>query len=151
MMFNRNISNNLQVAIKNLWGVRNTQERNKYLGLLALVEKSRRQAFGEVKIKLWKKLQCQKKKFLSQNGKYILLKAMALVLSTYIMSCFKLLWSLCLTSENLMSNFQWGKRKEEHKIQWQSWEKMFKPKCKGGLQFKNLQNLNLALLAKQGR
>ena len=40
--------------------------------------------------------------------------------------------------------------KDENKIPWLSWEKMCEPKSNGGMSFKNLKLLNLALLAKQG-
>lgn len=65
----------------------------------ALIERSRRQAFTKIKSQLWKKLQYWKEK--------LLLKAVALTLPTYSMSCFQLPGDLCIELENLMARFWW--------------------------------------------
>lgn len=52
-----------------------TQRYDTYLGLPALVGKSRVAAFKSIKEQIWKRLQDWKIKFLSQAGKEILLKA----------------------------------------------------------------------------
>ena len=87
---------------------------------------------------------------LSKVGKEVLIKAMALAIPTYTISCFKLPDSLCDEITNMIRNFWWGQRHEERKIPWISWEKLCEPKEGGGLGFKNLKLFNLALLAKQG-
>ena len=63
------------------------------------------------------------------------------------MSCFKLSDSLCDDLMGMIRNF-WWRQKEERKITWLSWEKMCKPKCNGGMRFKDLKLFNKALLAK---
>lgn len=65
LTFSRNVSNGSKVAIHKLWGIRMPQQHDKYLGLSAIVGRSRRCAFGEIKQKLWSKLQSWKKKLLS--------------------------------------------------------------------------------------
>ena len=87
---------------------------------------------------------------LSKVGKEVLIKAMALAIPTYTISCSKLPDSLCDEITNMIRNFWWGQRHEERKIPWISWEKLCEPKEGGGLGFKNLKLFNLALLAKQG-
>lgn len=86
-----------------MWGINAKSQQAKYLGLSAIIGKSRHHAFGEVKSWLWKKLQCWKKKLLSQEGKEVLLKAFSLALPTYTLSCFKLSGGLCTELENLMA------------------------------------------------
>ena len=91
-----------------------------------------------------------KEKILSKAGKEILIKAVAQAISTYTMSCFKLLNAFCEDLTSMIRNFWWGQRKDEKKTDWLSWEKMCELKANGGMGFKKLQQFNLALLAKQG-
>jgi hypothetical protein len=39
---------------------------------------------------------------------------------------------------------------DEHKAHWVSWSDMMKPKCEGGLGFKDIYAFNLSMLARQG-
>ena len=87
----------------------------------------------------------------SKVGKEILIKAVALAIPTYIMSCFKLPNSLCEDFTSMIRNFWWGQRQEEKKISQLSWEKTCEPKSCGGMGFKNLKLFHLALLVKQGQ
>lgn len=91
-----------------------------------------------------------KEKLLSQGGKEILLKVIALAIPMHAMSCFKLLITLCSKLENLMSNFWWGQKDNEQKIHWIKWNRMCNPKSYGGLGFKKLNIFNMALIAKKG-
>lgn len=50
----------------------------------------------------------------------------------------------------IMQQFWWGQKEKEKKIHWCSWHKMGFAKEAGGLGFRNLENLNIVVLAKQG-
>lgn len=52
--------------------------------------------------------------------------------------------------DSIISNFWWGQRENEGRIQWRSWKSLTKSKHSGGLGFKDFSNFNLALLAKLG-
>ncbi|KAJ9163916.1 hypothetical protein P3X46_023538 [Hevea brasiliensis] len=66
------------------------------------------------------------------------------------MNCFRLPKALCKDINNLVANFWWGQQKEERRIHWIAWDRICEAKSKGGFGFKELQNFNMALLAKQG-
>ena len=66
------------------------------------------------------------------------------------MSCFKFPDSLCDELTRMIRNFWGGQKQDEKKKAWLSWDKMCVPKACGGMGFKKLKPLNLALLAKQG-
>ena len=70
---------------------------------------------------------------LSKVGKEVLIKAVALVMPTYTMSCFKILDSLCEELKTMIRKFWWGQRKDENKISWLSWEKICESKSNGGM------------------
>ena len=57
--------------------------------------KNKRSTFNDIKEKLGRKLSEWKEKMLSNVGKEILIKAVALAIPIYTMSCFKLLNALC--------------------------------------------------------
>jgi hypothetical protein len=61
-----------------------------YLGLPALIGRSRMSSFKAIKGKIWEHMNGWKEKFLSQARKEILLKAVIQAVPTYTMSVFKL-------------------------------------------------------------
>lgn len=66
------------------------------------------------------------------------------------MSIFKLPISLVKELNRLMQHFWWGQQEHTRKIHWISWDKMGKSKAVGGLGFRELEDFNVVLLAKQG-
>lgn len=52
--------------------------------------------------------------------------------------------------ESLISRYWWGGDDEKHKIHWDAWQMLCKPKSKGGMSFQSMREFNEALLAKQG-
>lgn len=89
-----------------------------------------------------------KEKLLLAVGKEFLIKAIAQAIPTYTMICFKLPNAICDELNSLVSQVWWGQKREERKMVWISWEKLYTSKDKGGMGFKDLKNFNLALLAK---
>ncbi|KAL1204376.1 putative ribonuclease H protein [Cardamine amara subsp. amara] len=57
-------------------------------------------------------------KFLSEGGKEVLLKAVALAMPTYAMSCFKLPVSICEEIDYTLSKFWWGSDNGKRKMSW---------------------------------
>jgi hypothetical protein len=132
-----------------LVGVRASQRYDTYLGLPALVGKSRVREFQNLKDKVKRRVSDWKTKLLSQAGKEILLKAVVQAIPTYSMSIFLLPKDLCKDINKVMQKFWWGQKEEEKKIHWMKWEKMGLSKAQGGMGFRDLICFNKALLAKQ--
>ncbi|KAL6228202.1 hypothetical protein ACLB2K_002156 [Fragaria x ananassa] len=82
-------------------------------------------------------------------GREILIKSVALAVPTFPMHCFKFPSTLCTEIDYVIANFWWGQKDSEFKIHWKSWAFLGQPKDCGGLGFRNLNDFNIALLAKQ--
>lgn len=67
------------------------------------------------------------------------------------MSAFLLPLSLGEERERMLNSFHWGSKKNGSRgINWLRWSKLTKRKNHGGLNFRNLEAFNLAMLGKQG-
>ncbi|XP_059458257.1 uncharacterized protein LOC132187840 [Corylus avellana] len=128
---------------------RASQRCDTYLGLPALVGKTRVREFQFLKDKVKRRVSDWKTKLLSQAGKEVLLKAVVQGIPTYSMSIFLLPKELCKELNKMMQQFWWGHSKEAHKIHWMSWERMSMAKANGGMGFRDIVCFNKALLAKQ--
>jgi hypothetical protein len=140
----------VKTDILNVAGVSTIQSYERYLGLPALVGRSKVSSFADIKGKVWEWLNGWKEKFLSQVRREILLKAIIQAIPTYTVSVFQLPKSLCKEINSMMGRFWWGAKENETKIAWMSWNHMGKAKAKGCMGYKDLERFNMVLLAKQG-
>ena len=90
-----------------------------------------------------------KAKFISKVGRETLIKTVAQAIPTYSMGIFKILKALCDIINSTLAKYWWGQTKNEKKIHWINWKKLCNPKEMGGMGFRDIHALNLALLAKQ--
>ena len=114
-----------------------------------VISRTKDKIFGFVRENIKRRLQNWKNKFLSLAGKEAILKAVAMAIPTYVMSCFKLPKKLCKDISALMANFWRGETNGRNKMHWISWERMTRKRNEGGLGFKDLKAFNKALLGKQ--
>ena len=94
-------------------------------------------------------MQGWKERLLSQGGREVLIKAVLQVMPTFTMVCFKIPKSLWKDNESLIWKFWWGYKGDKRKTHLLGWKKLCKPKCQGGLGFKDIENFNLTMLGKQ--
>ena len=133
LFFSNNASFATKEEVKNLLGVPEIKEYERYLGLPAVVGRRKKASLNYIKDRVWGTLQGWKEKILSQAGKEVLLKAVVQAIPTFAMSCFRLPIGLCQDIEKLIRKFWWGQRGDRRKIHWAKWEVLCQPKSKGGL------------------
>jgi hypothetical protein len=120
IFFSRNTSQDRRDEILRLSGLTETNRFDTYLGLPALIGKSKVQAFKIIKDRVGQKLTNWKVKFLSKAGKEVLLKAVVQAIPSYSMSVFLLPTSLCKDLNRLMQKIWWKNGANSSGIHWMS-------------------------------
>ncbi|XP_042964722.1 uncharacterized protein LOC122298944 [Carya illinoinensis] len=131
-------------------GLEEAKSYEKYLGLPAYVGKQKLNAFKPVLDNIRARMHSWSVRFLSQAGKEVLLKSVIQAIPTYCMSIFKLPKAILNSINSLMQRFWWGMKGDRSKIKWLSWKTLGISKEEGGLGYRDFENFNVALLAKQG-
>ena len=116
LFFNKIVYDITKELLKNLLGVLEIKEYEKYLGLPVVVERRKKVSLNYIKDRVWGKLQGWKEKLLSQVENEVLLKTMVQVIPTFAMSCFKLPIGLFQDIEMLFQKIWWDQRGERRKI-----------------------------------
>ncbi|XP_042980012.1 uncharacterized protein LOC122310200 [Carya illinoinensis] len=150
IFFNSNTKPDTQLSILELAGIKATKAFDKYLGLPSYVGRNKQKAFSSLLDKVKGKMSNWKVNMLSQGGKEILLKSVLQAIPTYSMGIFLLPKVILRRLNQLLQSFWWGRKDNRSKIHWISWKTIGKQKSKGGLGFRDFEQFNLALLAKQG-
>ncbi|XP_050125570.1 uncharacterized mitochondrial protein AtMg00310-like [Malus sylvestris] len=122
----------------------------KYLGLQANFGHSKKVIFKEVRENIETRIAGWAKQFLSQAGKEVLVKAVAMAMLNYAMSCFKLPIGVCRDIEKVIRNYRWRGNEQQKGVHWISWDQLMKQKQYGGLGFRDIQCFNLAFMANIG-
>ncbi|XP_062213692.1 uncharacterized protein LOC133914648 [Phragmites australis] len=121
-----------------------------YLGLPTAAGRGNSEVFNFVPARVRGFVGGWAEKNLSCAAREVLLKANAQSVPTYSMSCFKLPPVVCRKLTSYVSNYWWSSSLDKHKIHWQRWEKLTRPKCQGGIGFRDFTLFNQAMLGKQG-
>ena len=120
----------------------------KYLGLSETFGRSKRDVFTGMVDNIRQRSQSWTIRFLSGAGKHVMLQSVLTSLPTYSMSTFKIPSSLCRRIQSILTTFWWDSSPDKRKIAWVAWSVMVRPKCLGGLGFKNIEDYNDSLLGK---
>ena len=146
--FGKNVKPETKRRMRNLLGIHNEGGGGKYLGLPEQFDKKKSELFRYIVERVKEKTQGWNKKYLSQAGKEVMLKAVALAMPIYSMNVFKLPKEICSEICGILAKFWWGSGGNSG-MHWLAWDRLSLPKREGGLGFRDLESFNLALLGKQ--
>lgn len=124
----------MKAEIKGTLGIDKEGGEGSYLGLPKCFSGSKIKLLNFIKEKLQGRLQGWFAKTLSQGGKKILLKSVAMALTIYAMCCFKLPKDVCEKLTSAMMEFWRSFGNNKKKIPWVAWTKICKDKELGGLE-----------------
>ncbi|KAL6218194.1 hypothetical protein ACLB2K_011409 [Fragaria x ananassa] len=149
LFFSPNTDSALVQTLSTLFGISSVTNPGKYLGLPTVWGRSKVSALAYVRESINRKLTGWNSGSLTQAGKEILIKSIAMAVPAYPMMCFRFPKSICRKINSLIAQFWWG-NKGESGIHWLRWSALGCPKSQGGMGFRSLEDFNQALLAKQG-
>ncbi|XP_010696021.2 uncharacterized protein LOC104908596 [Beta vulgaris subsp. vulgaris] len=147
--FSGGVCRERQEELINLLQMKKVEKHQKYPGIPTICGRSKKMLFRGLLDRMWKKLRGWKEKLLSRAGKEVLIKAVIQAIPTYLMGVYKFPVAIIHEFKSAMARFWWGGSGDERKMHWLSWDKLCKPKCLGGLGFKDLEVFNDALLGRQ--
>lgn len=138
-----------KASVKNTFGIQDVSNPEKYLGLPSIVGKCKRRAFHSIIEKIRKRISTWNKRWLSQAGKEVFIKAVLQAIPSYTMSVFLLPQTLCEEIDKIIRSYWWSKDGFKKGMAWIRWQTMCKGKWDGGLGFRSMECFNKALIGKQ--
>nr|GMD54279.1 uncharacterized protein LOC109165997 [Ipomoea batatas] len=148
--FSANVSQQSRHEIVHTLGVQQGNIVGRYLGLPSLVGKNKKAILGYLKDNILNRVRSWNSRFLSRAGRAILIKNVLQAMPCYAMMVFLLLVDLCNDIETILNRFWWtGTVGHGQGLRWKTWSRLCVPKEKGGLGFRRIREMNLALLGKQ--
>ena len=139
IIFGSKVTEEKKIRVKDILGIETEGGEGMYLGLSESFSGSKIKLLNFIKEKLKGRFRGWFAKSLSQGGKEILLKSIALAFPVYAMSCFRLSKDLCSKLTSAMTEYWWSSGNNRHKIAWVTWQKLCKKKELGGLGFHDIE------------
>ncbi|XP_024008064.1 uncharacterized protein LOC112084035 [Eutrema salsugineum] len=149
IMFGDRVDPDLKRSVKNTIGISTEGGMAMYLGLPEQICGSKKKVFSFVHERLSNRVNNWSARLLSKGGKEIQIKSVAQTVPTYVMSCFLLPKGVTDKLRSAIANFWWSSKQTSSGIHWIAWDKICISQDMGGLGFRDLNDFNLALLAKQ--
>ena len=135
--------------LRNQRGLKKLPKGTIYLWVPLLLSSSKKKDFAYLKENLESKASSWKRKSLSWMGKATQVKYVALATPLYTMSSFLIPKCLCEEMDSMLRKFWWSPSKNSNRYFTPlAWDNLCQPKNLGGLGFRHVSDINMALLSK---
>jgi hypothetical protein len=117
VFFSKGCPEGRRQSVKNILSVPNETPNEKYLGMPSDIGRLTNGAFKYLKDRIWKKIQGWLEQTLASGGKEVLIKLVAMAISTFSMSCFRFTQGLmpshqCNASETMVGKQRWQEKNQ---------------------------------------
>ncbi|XP_026451664.1 uncharacterized protein LOC113351990 [Papaver somniferum] len=146
--FSKSISRCRQNDIADLLQMKTMKLSDRYLGVPLFLNRSKVLSFQPLIDQMQRKLDGWKEKLIPQARRAVQIQAVLNSVALYQMSCFPIPNATIRKLNTLQRRYWWGHHPNQKGLNPRAWNKIFLPNRFGGLEFKNLEKFNLALLAK---
>lgn len=144
-----NIVDTMRTVLPNIIGMKLVQSHSKYLGLPTIISSNKPETFKDVEEKVSKKIQRLENYDIVMGRKGHPDQSLPASSAHFSMSCFKLPKSMSERLNALMLRFWWNGGKKKHGIHWARKDLILREKSLGGIGFRYMDFLNVALPMKQ--
>lgn len=114
----------------------------KYLGMPLLHSRVTKVTYNGLLEKVQSRLAASNRKCLSLAGRATLIQAVTSSIHVYTMQTVKLPSSICEDLDRINRDFFWGGSGKKQKVHLCQWDLVCHPKCRGGLSFKKIADMN---------
>lgn len=149
VFFSKGVPAETRDRLHNILGMKHVHKFHKYLGLPTISGRSKKELFRDIKERVDAKVSGWEAKNLSQAGREVLIKSIGQAIPTYTMGVYRLPKGVIQDLHRSFANCWWGSKGGKAKIHWATWELLCEAKANGGLNFRDMEVFNSAILAKQ--
>ncbi|CAN0907190.1 Transposon TX1 uncharacterized 149 kDa protein [Linum grandiflorum] len=149
IFFSANVPSDTRESILAATGFSTTNSHTSYLGIPTEWGRSRKETFGFLLDRLSAMAQSWKCRLLSHARKVTLIKSVLQAIPSYIMSLFILPTNLINKMNTMIRRFFWAGSPSKKSIHWTNATTLCMLRDEGGLGFRDLEDFNHALVAKQ--
>uniref|UniRef100_A0A803NT67 Reverse transcriptase domain-containing protein n=1 Tax=Cannabis sativa TaxID=3483 RepID=A0A803NT67_CANSA len=149
LVFSPNTTRSCRQELKQRMGIGCLNSSEKYLGNPFLFSANKRSDFQFIKEKITDRLEGWKARQLAQAGRSVLINSVLQTIPNYCMSTAVVPITLCNELDRILARFWWiGNSEKNRYCALKSWNDLCQPKACGGLGFRRMVDMNVALLAK---
>ncbi|KAL0316155.1 UNVERIFIED_CONTAM: hypothetical protein Sradi_5493700 [Sesamum radiatum] len=108
--FSRNTKEEVRQTTAGTLCIRRENKMELYLGLPSKVACSKKDLFGTIRDRVWRRISGWNEKLLSQAGKEVLIKSVIQAIPAYAMGCFRLPTTLLSEIQGMVAKFLVGEQ-----------------------------------------
>ncbi|KAK2634854.1 hypothetical protein Ddye_029646 [Dipteronia dyeriana] len=112
----KSVSHAIGARLGRIMGVWLVKCHERYLGLPSFTCRNKKQLFGNIREKVWKRVRGWNNRLFSSGEKEVLLKAVVQVIPTYAINLFQLPIGLVKDGHRLCNRFWWGSTEKDKKL-----------------------------------